>query len=239
MRSHRLSRRPVYLQLRDALAERIAKGQSKPGIAIPNESDLAREFGVSSGTMRKALDLLESERLVTRRQGRGTFVNDQTSKELALRFNNVRGAGGQRIVGKISSAEMTEGAASQTECRHLQLQPRDHVYRIRHVLLHDDQPYMVKEASIPAALFPGLTEAQSASYRIVALAQQFGILLGKATEDVSIEMASEAVAKTLGIATASPILVLDRVIYALDERPVEWRIGRCHPADRYYLAETT
>ena len=237
MTSHNVSSRPLYLQLRDALAERIAKGEWKAGFAITNESDLAREFGVSSGTMRKALDLLEREHLVTRRQGRGTFVNDQTSKELALRFNNLRGTGGQRIVGKISSAEMTEGIASQTECGRLQLEAHDHVYRIRHVLLHDDQPYMVKETSVPAALFPGLTEGQSASYRIAALAQQFGILLGKATENVSIEMASEAVAKTLGIVTASAILVLDRVIHALDRRPVEWRIGRCLPTGKYYLAE--
>jgi GntR family transcriptional regulator len=71
--------RPLYLQLRDALAERIAQGEWRPGSAIPNESDLAREFGVSAGTMRKALDLMEAERLLTRRQGRGTFVNDQCS----------------------------------------------------------------------------------------------------------------------------------------------------------------
>ena len=52
----RFLNRPLYLQLRDALAERIAGGDWKPGNAIPNESDLAREFGVSTGTMRKALD---------------------------------------------------------------------------------------------------------------------------------------------------------------------------------------
>ena len=66
----RFSTRPLYLQLRDALAERIAHGEWKPGTAIPNESDLAREFGVSSGTMRKALDMMEAEHLLTRRQGR-------------------------------------------------------------------------------------------------------------------------------------------------------------------------
>jgi GntR family transcriptional regulator len=70
MPTSHFSTRPLYLQLRDALAERVAAGEWKPGTAIPNESDLAREFGVSAGTMRKALDLLEDEHLVTRRQGR-------------------------------------------------------------------------------------------------------------------------------------------------------------------------
>ena len=50
-----LSSRSLYLQVRDALAERIAKGAWRPGALIPNEGELAREFGVSPGTMRKAL----------------------------------------------------------------------------------------------------------------------------------------------------------------------------------------
>ena len=70
---------PLYLQLRDALAERIARGEWKPGIAIPGEGDLARQLGVSKGTVRKSLDLLESEGLLSRRQGRGTFVIDPAS----------------------------------------------------------------------------------------------------------------------------------------------------------------
>jgi hypothetical protein len=53
--------------VRDALVSRIASGQWKPNAPIPKESDLAREFGVSSGIMRKALEIMESERLLTRR----------------------------------------------------------------------------------------------------------------------------------------------------------------------------
>src|SRR5262245_50810624 len=86
----RFSTKPLYIQVRDVLTERIATGEWKPSAAIPNEGDLAREFGVSSGTMRKALDMLEDEKLLTRRQGRGTFVNDQTLGDLAVRYSNIR-----------------------------------------------------------------------------------------------------------------------------------------------------
>jgi GntR family transcriptional regulator len=51
--------RALYLQVRDALSQRIASGEWMPGFALPNEGDLAREVGVSSGTMRKALELME------------------------------------------------------------------------------------------------------------------------------------------------------------------------------------
>lgn len=54
--------RALFLQVRDAFAERIASGDWKPGFALPNEGDLAREMGVSSGTVRKALELMEGAR---------------------------------------------------------------------------------------------------------------------------------------------------------------------------------
>ena len=62
----------------------------------------------SPGTIRKALDLLESERLVTRRQGRGTFVNDQSSEELAVRFIKFRDPKGEPLVGDVKSVEISE-----------------------------------------------------------------------------------------------------------------------------------
>jgi Bacterial regulatory proteins, gntR family len=66
-----LLNRPLYLQVRDVIIERIGKGEWKPGSALPNEGDLARQFGLSTGTLRKALDHLEAERVLTRRQGCG------------------------------------------------------------------------------------------------------------------------------------------------------------------------
>jgi hypothetical protein len=54
-------------QVREAMMMRIANGQWKPNTAIPKESELAREFGVSAETVREALDIMEGERLLTRR----------------------------------------------------------------------------------------------------------------------------------------------------------------------------
>jgi GntR family transcriptional regulator len=232
-----LSIRPLYLQLRDTLVERISTGEWKPHTAIPNETDLARAFGVSPGTMRKALDLMECEHLVTRRQGRGTFVNDPSSDELAVRFTNIRGAGGERIYGHARSVEITEGRADKSECERLGLSMRDAIYRISRIRYHEDQPFMVEEASMPAALFPGLADRSAVSDRLVVLAQQHGLLLGAAEERLSIGAASAAVADALGISPAAPIMVLDRVVKTLDGRPIEWRIGRCHLTRGYYQAK--
>jgi GntR family transcriptional regulator len=233
----RFSKRPLYLQLRDALAERIATGDWKPGDAIPNESNLAREFGVSAGTMRKALDLMEAERLLTRRQGRGTFVNDQTSDKLALRFTNLRAANGRLPEGEIKVTQVAEDAAGQEECRRLQLEPRERVYRVERAWVHAGNPIMLARAIVPAARFPGLETATEAARHLTGLAQRYGVLLGKAEERLSIGRAEHAVAGALRIAPGTPVMVLDRVVYELDGHPIEWRVGWCHLADRYYRAE--
>jgi GntR family transcriptional regulator len=235
---NRFSTRPLYLQLRDALAARIASGDWKPGAAIANESDLAREFGVSSGTMRKALDIMEAERLLTRRQGRGTFVNDQSADDLAIRFSNIRRSDGTRVTGRVDHNQFQLGPASAAECARLQLRPQESVYRVRRVREHDGQPFMVEEAALPAALFPSLGSQKEPSHRIVLLAQEYRILLGKAEERISIGRATPDVAKAIGVAPEAPILVLDRVVQSLDGRPVEWRLGHCNLGScRYYLAE--
>ena len=206
---NRFSTRPLYFQVRDALAARIAGGEWKPSAAIPNEGDLARQFGVSPGTMRKALDLLEGERLLTRRQGRGTFVNDQSSDELAVRYSNLREKDGTHVGGEVELLDAAEAAVSAAEGARLRLRMHERVCRIRRVRLRDGKPYMLEEVAMPAALFPGLSE-KTVSHRIVVLAQQFGILLGRGEERITIGSASPEVAKTLRVEPATPLLNLDR-----------------------------
>ena len=86
--------RPLHLQVRDALIERIKDGRWRPGCSLPREIDLHRQFGVSLGTLRRALDILESEQLIIREPGRGTSVSDcQAGRPLGC-FNPIRGPDG-------------------------------------------------------------------------------------------------------------------------------------------------
>jgi GntR family transcriptional regulator len=225
-----LAMKPIYQQLRDLLAERIAKGDWKPGAIIPNEGDLAREFGVSAGTMRKALSILEGEHLITRRQGRGTFVNDPVSAGLADRFCSIRGANGKPVAGRVEASEVTQASATTVEAQRLQLTSGDQVWHIRRVRFDGDSALMYEEVSLPAVLFPELSES---STRIVLLAHQYGLLLGKAEEKLSIGVASAAAAEALHIPVGSPVMVLDRILRTIDGRPVQWRIAQCRIAASY------
>ena len=68
---------PLYLQLANALADVITLDELKPGDLLPSENVLATENQLSRATVIKAFDTLADRGLVTRRQGKGTFVNSR------------------------------------------------------------------------------------------------------------------------------------------------------------------
>jgi GntR family transcriptional regulator len=130
MSSREMTRSILYLQISGALAEQIATGTWRPGAPMPNEGDLAREFGVSAGTMRKALDKLEAERIVERRQGRGTFVLDHSADKLAFRFSRIVDQQGLRV-GDRDAVLLSQqiAIASGDERKHLDLAAGEEVVR--------------------------------------------------------------------------------------------------------------
>jgi GntR family transcriptional regulator len=229
--------RALYLQVRDALAERIASGGWTPGMAIANENDLARELGVSAGTVRKALELMEAQRLIARRQGHGTFVRDQASDDLAARFCRLRAPGGEGLFNRSVVAEISRGVTSEEERRRLNLGPGEAVYRMQRVRHYRGQPVMVRRAVVPAALFPDLAQRRGAAVSVTSLAQAFGILVGKGEERISICLAPEGVAQALGVTEGTPVMCLERIVLMLEGPPLEWSTAHCHVPGGHYLAE--
>ena len=77
---------PLYKQVYAVFVRRISEGAWRPGQALPSEQALARELGVSQGTVRKAMDTLAGENLILRRQGKGSFVAEHTQEHALFRF---------------------------------------------------------------------------------------------------------------------------------------------------------
>jgi GntR family transcriptional regulator len=77
----RHSARPYYQQMVDSLAERIDRGTHAPGQRLPSENDLCVEYGLSRATVRQALQVLESQRLVERIPGRGVYVAEPAQEK--------------------------------------------------------------------------------------------------------------------------------------------------------------
>ena len=88
-KTYKRSNIPLYLQIASTLRRRIETGHWKPGCQISTIEELEREFEVARVTVRQALDMLQTEGLVRRQQGNGTFVTKQIKDKRWLRLEIV------------------------------------------------------------------------------------------------------------------------------------------------------
>lgn len=238
MNSNRFNVRPLFLQVRDVLAQRISLGVWKANAVLPNELMLAQEFGVSQGTVRKALDTLEAEKIVWRKQGQGTFVVDHGTAEMAIRFSNFYNQDGVRIGGTVVWHEGAVGTADAWEVKRLDVNPGDSIVRCKRLRAYQDQPFLFEELSIAQRRFPKLEVGELTEFRITALAQQHGVQLKRADERVQPALPGGEIAARLKIEETVPVLKLDRIVYSIDDEPVEWRRAWYHQRGTCYIAKT-
>jgi GntR family transcriptional regulator len=108
--------------------------------------------------------------LLRRQQGRGTFVADHESDELATLFSNIRDADGQRVAGTLELLSQTSGPATRIEQQRLRLEADKRVVRTSRRRRGATGVFMREEACLAVTRFPGLGERDAGNYRLASLA---------------------------------------------------------------------
>lgn len=230
--------RPLYAQVREILLERMSSGAWRPGELIPNEFEVARELGVSQGTVRKALDSLASDHLLIRRQGRGTYVAQHTPADMLFRFFNFRDPNGERIQPESRDVKLCEVCASEEERARLRLGKAAKVFRIRRIRTNDNKPFILETISLPASLFPGLASETDLPNTLYDHFQKvYGVTVTRGEERLTAATAGPEEAMALGAVEGAPLLKLDRVMYGLQNQPIEWRVGLSRMDGAAYVVE--
>src|SRR3954463_5859269 len=127
--------RPRSVQVREELTHRIDSGALAAGSRLPSEPVLATELGVSRATLREALRALESDGLVRRMWGAGTFVADgrRVTNSLDANFgvtDAIRAAG---MEAGIAHAQHSMEPATVSEAERLVLDPGSDVLVVERV----------------------------------------------------------------------------------------------------------
>ncbi|HZZ93382.1 MAG TPA: GntR family transcriptional regulator [Usitatibacter sp.] len=228
---------PLYEEIRARLTEAIAAGHWGAGEPLPPERELASAFGVAIGTVRKAVDSLVAERALVRRQGKGTFVTEHDGSRLLFHFFHIVSRDGRKTHPDVTTVGFRRDRAGPQEALSLALAPADKVIRIRNVLALDGARVMVDDITLPASLFPGLTEKifLARDNTIYHLYQsRYGINVLRTDERLRAVLAPRDVALELGIAPSSPLLEIRRVALTFRDRPVELRLSRVDTARHDY-----
>lgn len=231
---------PLYRQVKRILLDRIAAGAWRPGDLLPAEPRLGEELGVSAGTVRKALDELEAERVVVRHQGRGTFVAAQTPDTSLFRFFRLVTADGERAVPSSRELARSSGPADAGERARLDLvDPDARVLRVRRARATTGGGRLVERLALPLALFPGLDahEGELPNTLYDLYERRYGRSVRRAAERLRAVALDGDDAAALGLPAGAPALEIDRVAYGFDDLALEWRLSVVDTRNLRYLSE--
>ena len=109
---------PLYQQLANEIKAQIASGELHQNEQLMTEMEMSREYGVSRITVRKALELLVEEDILSKRQGVGAFV---TGKKLVRSMNVMMGftqtceANGQKATSQLLFAGLNDARPADVE----------------------------------------------------------------------------------------------------------------------------
>ncbi|MEX0343651.1 MAG: GntR family transcriptional regulator [Rhizobiaceae bacterium] len=220
--------KPLYMQVKESLIGYLVDGTWQPGQLIPSEIELARQTGVSQGTVRKALDAMTAEHLLVRHQGRGTYVAVPEESQILFRYYRLRPDHGEHGFPNSKVLRREQKPATEHEQKALHLADNGEVFRISRSRLIDGVPLIAEAISLPSARFDGFNDLSEIPNNVYQLySERWGITVGRAAEKLKAVAASAAEAQLLGCAEGSPLLEIARIAYDLEDKPVELRISHC------------
>jgi GntR family transcriptional regulator len=233
---------PLYKQVKDALITRLGQGEWQPGSTLPSEIDLAKAFGVSQGTVRKAVDELAAEHLLIRRQGRGTYVATHLESMAQFRFLRIRADMGEPVQPESKVFSVDRARAPASIAQSLALKQGETAIVIKRVLSFLQQPEVFDLIWLPPWRFRGLTFERLNAYAgpLYGLFEtEFKTRMIRCDERLKALPAGAEEAQILGVDIGEPVLVVERVSFSYEDEPVEVRLGYCLTKHFHYSNQLT
>jgi len=224
----------VYLDLKSA----IDAGEWQAGDRLPPERELAAKYGCSLITVRRALDELSRERLVTRARGRGAHVaappidrNLQGSLSFAEEMRRL----GMEPETRIVSARPE--SATETVAAALRIEPGSPTVYLERLRSASGTPMLLEMVHLPAERFPALLQADLEHHSLYdLLATRYRTPVARARETMEPAYVPAREARLLGVKPRSLALLVEGLAFAIDGSPVEY--GRTYvrgDLSRYYV----
>ncbi|MEP7299941.1 MAG: GntR family transcriptional regulator [Caldimonas sp.] len=232
---------PLYKSIKLEVTRALSGGEVKTGMALPTEKELSERYGVSVGTVRRALSDLVAEKVLVRQQGRGTFLAPFDSKRMLNSFWHIVRKDGVREVPIVQTLRFEETIASAQTAERLGIRAGEPIYWIVNLMLMGGSPMLLDGLHIPQSIFPGLTRARFVGRNATIYdlyRDSFGISIVRTVDQLTAVSADIETAKKLGIARGTPLLEIVRVAHTFHERPVELRRSLLY-TEKYEFVDVT
>jgi GntR family transcriptional regulator len=216
----------LYESVRARVIERLHSGAWSPGDRIPTEAQLASEYGVGIGTIRRAVEALVAEGVLIRRARLGTTVAKLTDDHRYDLYFSFVDTEGKALKPSARMLSFRREAASAEVINALRVKRGTRVARIDNLRLVGARPIMLDRIWVSLDYFIGLTPEQFTA-RIGSIygfyQEKFGVSIVRVVEDLSASPAEDALAKVLAVRAGDPLLCIQRTAYTYNDTPIEFR----------------
>lgn len=201
---------------------------------MPSENVLAKEYDVSRLTIRRALDTLSADGLITRRQGRGTFATSTSqlgrqSADIGGLLENLVAMGLQTDV-KLISCSVEKAPFDIASLMEI---PADSiVQKAIRVRSYRGRPFSHLTTYLPEDISKQVSAELLASTPLMKIFQDLGVQVSHADQALSAVLADIDTAPLLDVAIGSPLLSIRRVVRDTSNRVVEY-LDAVYCPDRY------
>ena len=214
----------LHHQIKEDLFLHLRSERFTPGLALPSEAALCEHYGVSRGTLRRAIADLVSEGYLERYRGRGTFVSRSKLESGVVgsysRFHVVGPAldpGGRVLLCRRIRAAKDVGAA-------LGVRTGTSLWMLERVRFTQGIPVSLQTSFLPFDLCPGLARQDLAGRHLIdVLRDVYGVHLGSAVEYVEPTVADGYAARHLGVRLRTPLFQIERTTYTVTGVIAEYR----------------
>ena len=230
---------PRYRWIREQLLKQIVDGRLRRGEPLASEADMAREFGVSLGTMRKAIDGLVEQHVLVRSQGKRTSVATRNAAASArLRFHLVSANDRHELPEFDAVLKLEVRRASEHEARQLKLAAGADIIELQRTRVFADGRKMLEWVFLPRKLFPNFRKKLGSARPVLLYEfyeENFGVCVMDFDERIRAVLAPSEDAALIGCQSGAALLEIERLTYSYQNEPVELRISRCETGPRHYL----
>lgn len=214
---------PLYLQVAAALRRRIEDGYWKANEKISTLEELEREFHVARVTVRQAIEILQNEGLVRRKQGKGTFVSaglkDKRWLRLDLKWSSLIDALESQVPRFIEVDVEPEGPELDED----EGRPAKGYKFLKSVQSRDGEPFALATVFVARRIFDQDPKAFLSKTSLTALSMAKGLKIGSARQSFFIGSADMEAADELRIPLGAP--TAEARIVVLDDKGVAIYIG--------------
>jgi len=218
---------PKYRQLLNILRAEIISGQLAPGQQLPTEDELGATYELSRGTVRKAIEQLEAERLIRTEQGIGSFVSSVHPRAIPFHF------GDPAATWRTSELPVTHEVlaqevlpASLEVAERLKIGVGERVIHVARRRLAGGRATGYSERYLAEVLCPALLDADLSTQSLHDLLVSRSTLpLLRSEFEVEAQALAAGEAELLRAAPGTPAIVVTRMTYTAPNRPAVWYRG--------------